>query len=427
MTEERKAAERLVFRFIVAAIALVAGSWLIPQLWDKLSPFIISIPLAAMVQPVINFLYEKLHLKRAVSSLIYVLLILALLFGLIFWLGGMLAAQIPSVLDQASSLLNQTAGTISREIENLLQSANDMVNPKIVESVRSALNGIPGQFADWGKSLVGYIGKASIGLATGLPYGIIYTSFLAMALFFVTKDYPNIRSYLPGGKRRKQDSNTTQLTNSAIRSMVGYLKVQCTFSLMVLAVSWIYLKCFGFEYSGAIAFLAGIMELIPMVGSGFLYIVLGIVFLLTGSTPAGIQMLVLTGVLQLLRRLLEPKLMSNNIGISPLQSLIGMFAGMRFGGILGLIGGPVLMSVVVGAFRGKAFESIRADIRLIVAWFRARWAPAAAEPAPVPEEPAPPGPADAPPAADQAPEAVKPESPQPVKKPLSRKPGRKKA
>ena len=110
MTEERKAAERLVFRFIVAAIALVAGSWLIPQLWDKLSPFIISIPLAAMVQPVIHFLYEKLHLKRAASSLIYVLLILALLFGLIFWLGGMLAAQIPSVLDQASTLLSSELG-----------------------------------------------------------------------------------------------------------------------------------------------------------------------------------------------------------------------------------------------------------------------------------------------------------------------------
>ena len=408
MTEERKAAERLIFRLIVCVIVLVAGSWLIPQVWDKLSPFIIAIPLAAMVQPVITFLYDKIKLKRSISSLLYVLLILGLLFGLIFWLGGMLASQIPNVVEQASSLLNQTAGAVSTEIENILRSASDVVNPKIVESVRSALNGIPGQFADWGKSLVGYVGKASISLATGMPYGLIYTSFLAMALYFVTKDYPNIRSYLPGGKRRKQDSNTTQLTNSAIRSMVGYLKVQGIFSLMVFVVSWIYLACFRFEFSGAIAFLAGIMEMVPMVGSGFLYVVLGIVFLLTGSTPAGIQVLILTGVLQLLRRLLEPKIMSNNIGITPLQSLIGMFAGMRFGGILGLIGGPVLMSVLVGAFHGRVFESIRQDFRLIVAWFRRRWAPAVPEGPAAPEPPAP---------------ASDPVSPPPVESPEKKEPG----
>ena len=71
-----------------------------------------------------------------------------------------------------------------------------------------------------------------------------------------------------------------------------------------------------------------------------------IVFFLTGNTAWGFQVLALTGVLQLLRRLLEPKLMSNNIGISPLLSLIGMFVGMRLGGILGLIGGIVGAAVL---------------------------------------------------------------------------------
>ena len=151
-------------------------------------------------------------------------------------------------------------------------------------------------------------------------------------------------------------------------------------ALMVLVISLICLKIFGFRYSGALSILAGLMELIPMIGSGLMYILMGIVFFLTGNTVWGIQVLALTGVLQLLRRILEPKLMSDSIGISPLLSLIGMFVGMRFGGIIGLIGGPVAMAVLVGAVRGDVFKNVNTDIYTLVEWFKRRWAkPADAE------------------------------------------------
>ena len=114
------------------------------------------------------------------------------------------------------------------------------------------------------------------------------------------------------------------------------------------------------------------MEMIPMVGSGLLYILMGVIYLLTGNIAAAVQVLALTAVLQLARRLLEPKLMSNSIGITPLESLIGMFVGLRVGGIIGLIGGPVLMSVVVGAFKGGLFSLAARDCHIISAWFKNR-------------------------------------------------------
>ena len=99
---------------------------------------------------------------------------------------------------------------------------------------------------------------------------------------------------------------------------------------------------------------------------------MSIVQFLLGNTRFGILLLVLTLVLQLLRRVLEPKLMADRIGITPLQSLIGMFVGLRYGGIIGLIGGPVLMSVVVGAFKGGLFSLAARDCHIISAWFKNR-------------------------------------------------------
>ena len=115
------------------------------------------------------------------------------------------------------------------------------------------------------------------------------------------------------------------------------------------------------------------MEMVPMIGSGVPYIIMGVLQFLLGFPAKGIQLLLTTLVLQTLRRILEPKMMSDSIGVTPLQSLVGMFIGMRLGGVLGLILGPVMMAVIVGAYRANLHGSTMQDIRCLTKFFRARW------------------------------------------------------
>ena len=374
MSEERKAAERLAVKGLGAILLIVFLFWAIPQIWDKLSPFITAIPLAAALQPVILFAKNKLRIKSGISVLICVVLMLVLVAGAAYWGVSIVLEQAPQVVGQSGTMITDAVTTVQQAMENLVNNSADTLSPPVQSLLRNTMQDALGRMSSWATDMAQEMVSFAVNVVTGLPYGVIYVSFLAMAVYFITIHYGEIRSYLPGGKRRRQDSNTTQLTNSALRSLMGYLRVQGTFALMVLVVSLIALRCFGFRYFGALAILAGIMEMIPMIGSGLLYILMGIVFFLTGNPVWGFQVLALTGGLQLLRRILEPKLMSDSIGISPLLSLIGMFVGMRIGGILGLIGGPVAMAVLVGAVRGDVFKSVNNDIYLVVQWFKRRWA-----------------------------------------------------
>ncbi len=374
MSEERKAAERLAVKGLGAILLIVAAVWGIPQIWDKFSPFIIAIPLAAVLQPVVQFAHERFKMKRGFSVLICVLLILGIIFWMIYWAVTIVSEQAPALVGQSGNLISESVNTLQQAAENLMNDASSNMSPQVRELIRGSMNNAIQRVSDWGSMMAADVVAFTVNMVTSLPYVVIYVSFLAMALYFISIHYENIRSYLPGGKRRRQDSNTTQLTNSALRSLMGYLKVQGTFAAMVLIVSMVALNIMKFKYASALAIIAGLMELIPMIGSGLMYIVMGAAYFLTGNTLAGVQVLVLTGALQLLRRLLEPKLMSNSIGISPLMSLIGMFVGMRIGGIIGLIGGPVAMSVLVGAVRGDVFKSINDDLYLVVQWFKRRWA-----------------------------------------------------
>ncbi|MBP5725823.1 MAG: AI-2E family transporter, partial [Clostridia bacterium] len=352
MSQERKAAERLLMRLLGILLAYAALRWVLPQVWDKLSPFIIAIPIAAAPQPVIRFLQKTLKMKRSPAALIPVLLLLFVFMGLLIWLFTFCIGQVPRIVNRSGDIVSETVNSVRDAMNNLLTSIGATTSPGVESWIRDAITDATKRLGQWGTSVGEKLVSFSINLAASMPYCIIYISFLTIGLYFISKNYDDIRSYLPAGRRRRQDSRTTQLTNSTLKSLFGYLKVQGTFGVIVWIVSWIVLTIFGFPYAGIVALCCGVMELVPMIGSGALYIVMSAIQFLLGNTRFGILLLALTLGLQLLRRVLEPKLMSDNIGVSPLQSLIGMFVGMRYGGSIGLIGGPVLMSVVVGAFKG---------------------------------------------------------------------------
>ena len=372
MSEERKAAERLVLRLLGVVLAFAVLRWVLPEIWDKLSPFIIAVPLAAALQPVIRFLQKRIKMKRSPAALIPVLLLLFIFLGLLIWLFTFGIGQVTRIVNHSGDMVTESINTVRQALNNLLATIGETTDPGVEQWIRNAMSTAVERLSQWGTGAAERLVTFSISLAASMPYCIIYISFLTIGLYFIAKNYDEIRSYLPGGRRRKQDSRTTQLTNSTVRGLFGYLRVQGTFGLIVWVVSWIYLTIFGFRYAGITALFCGVMELVPMIGSGVPYIVMSILQFLLGNAAQGAQLLFLTLGLQLLRRVLEPKLMANRIGITPLQSLIGMFVGMRFGGIIGLIGGPVLMSVLVGAFKGGLFASTLRDGHTISCYLKNR-------------------------------------------------------
>ena len=149
--------------------------------------------------------------------------------------------------------------------------------------------------------------------------------------------------------------------------------MQLLFSLLTLLIAWVFFEVVGFEYAFLIGFAAALLELIPQFGCGVLYIPWGLVCFVVGAPQNGWLVLGLYGGYSLLRRVTEPALLGTNLGVSPLASLIGMFVGMRLGGVPGLILGPIVMVVLAGAVRAHLFEGMARDAKTIALWMTDRW------------------------------------------------------
>jgi predicted PurR-regulated permease PerM len=64
-----------------------------------------------------------------------------------------------------------------------------------------------------------------------------------------------------------------------------------------------------------------------------------------GDTNLGISLTVLYLLVVIQRNIMEPKILSNNIGLDPLSTLIAIYLGFYFFGFLGLIVGPLFLLI----------------------------------------------------------------------------------
>lgn len=109
-----------------------------------------------------------------------------------------------------------------------------------------------------------------------------------------------------------------------------------------------YLKYFGLKVEYPLLSAIGIafVDALPILGSGSAMIPWAIIESINGNITLGIAILILWVVMTIIRNILEPKLVSKNIGIHPVFTLISMYTGYKLIGIIGMIIGPIILIIL---------------------------------------------------------------------------------
>ena len=75
-----------------------------------------------------------------------------------------------------------------------------------------------------------------------------------------------------------------------------------------------------------------------------------IISAINGDINLSIALLVLYVIVLVVRQLLEPRIVSGQIGIHPIFTLIAMYTGFKFMGIMGLLLGPIVLIILKNIF-----------------------------------------------------------------------------
>ena len=198
--------------------------------------------------------------------------------------------------------------------------------------------------------------------AMGAPGFFLGLVMFLMATYFLSADYPYLRTRMIQMMDDRVLCHLSQVRKVAVAAFGGYLKAQILLSAGVFLILLLGFLVTRQDYAFLLALGLAIMDFIPLLGSGTVMVPWAVVAFLTRDYPAAISVMVIWGIIALFRRVAEPKIVGEQTGLSPILSLISIYAGMKLGGVPGMILGPILTLVVLNLSGLGMFHNLRLDL-----------------------------------------------------------------
>jgi sporulation integral membrane protein YtvI len=114
---------------------------------------------------------------------------------------------------------------------------------------------------------------------------------------------------------------------------------------MTYIITLLGLLILNVNYAMAIALLIIIVDLLPILGTGSFIVPWAIYNAATGNLALGIGLFILFLVITIIRRVVEPKILGDAVGIGALPALVSLYIGFKLVGVIGFFLGPLVVIV----------------------------------------------------------------------------------
>lgn len=347
-----------VFRRFLYVILILVGLFFAFKLAVFYMPFLIAFIISLMIEPAIRFIMKKMKFTRKTSSIIIFIIVSAIIIGAVVW-------GIVALISEVSNLLQDLNGYVEKAyilFQNFTGrfDFNKMHLPNELTSI------IQNSTGDVLTSVSGWVRNFLTGLLnviTSMPSIIIYFVVTIMALYLICVDkvyiLDQIEHHFPQKWVFKVGTHIKDLT----KTLGGYLKAEATLILVSFIISLIGLYIlkfakFNIEFPLLMALFIGFVDALPILGSGTVMVPWAIISGLNGDLKLGIAIIILLIIMSVVRQFLEPKLVSKHIGTHPIFTLIAMYTGFKFIGVLGMLVGPIILIIIKNVFATLIDEGV---------------------------------------------------------------------
>ena len=329
------------FNFILSIITSIIDAFA-PFLLGAVLAFILNIPMKKL-----EGLFDKMQKdkdKKIKTRGISIFLSLILFFIIISFI---IIELVPDLISNIELLI--------KNIPNILSSIEEFAL-NLVEDYPEVQNKIKDMFLNTANvndilmNILNYLINSSISFVSSFVNSVvtIFTAFVFAVYMLLQKEYlikgskTLLKAYL-GDKKANKVTEIGKLANDVFSKFVSG---QCLESVILGLIFFVILSICGFPYSLLISVLVAITSLIPFFGA-FIALVIGAILIATQSfTQAIIFVLIFLVTQQIENNLIYPKVVGKSVGLSPLWTLLAITVGGSIFGIIGMIIGLPIASIL---------------------------------------------------------------------------------
>ena len=357
-----------VLNLLTAVVLLLLVIFVLPRLLGFFMPFVVGWIIAMIANPLVRFFEQKIKIRRKAGSAIVIVAVLALVVCLGYLViarliseGAGFIADLPDIWKGLERDLNQVGANLTDFYARFpleIRENLSVISEKLVQYIGDAINGLSAPTV----TAVGNFAK-------NIPSILIGTIMCLLSSYFFVAEKDNVgkflRKYLPESFREKWKVLSTSLAGA----VGGYFKAQCKIEIWIYLILMIGLWILKVDYALLIALLIAVLDFLPIFGTGAVLWPWAVIELLAGDYRMALSLMIIWGVAQLLRQIIQPKIVGDSIGMPPIPTLFLLFIGYKVGSVVGIILAVPIGIVVVNMYEAGLFETTMDSIRILIRGF----------------------------------------------------------
>ena len=327
-------------------------------------PFVIGWILSVIAGPLVTFLEKKLKIMKRLGSAITIILVLALCIGLIYLIISQIWEEISVLIRNFPSMYHD----LERGLSQIGAQGNTLFE-RFPEQIQNSWATLMNNLDDTASSLIGRIGEPTIevagNVAKRIPSVLIGTIVAFVSAYFFIADKENLGEWVKKVVPKSITSRLLLVGEYLKYAMGGYFKAQFKIMGVVFAILLVGFTLMQIRFSILLAIVIAFLDFLPFFGTGTALIPWAIYKFLVGDYKMVAALVILYGVTQLVRQLIQPKLVGDSMGLNPLYTLFLLYLGYRVGSVLGMIFAVPIGLILLNLYQAGAFDYILNDVKIL--------------------------------------------------------------
>lgn len=355
-----KVAASLFFSLLGTVLFLVIGI----KALTYFMPFVIGWFIAFLAYPLAGWLERRLKIKKKLGSALIMIFAIGAVAGLGYWGVSKLVREIQMVISNAPDLYQDLEIGL-REIGDKFQGIYRM----LPEGVQTGWNSLVSNMDEEIGKLIGSIGNPAMqvtgNVVKRIPSILVAVIVTLVAAYFFIAEREEVIQWSKKIAPKAVQERMSMVIYNLKYAVGGYFKAQ--FKIMavvglILLAGFFILKV---EYALLLAVLIAFLDFLPFFGTGTALIPWALYQIFTSDYREAIGLFILYGVTQLVRQIIQPKLVGDSVGLNPLVTLFLLYFGYKLGGLLGMILAVPIGMILINLYKAGAFDYILDDVKVL--------------------------------------------------------------
>lgn len=350
----------------IAVVVLLLIVLLLPKVLIFFLPFVIGWIIAWIASPLVRFFEEKLKLKRKAGSAFVIVVVIGLVVLCIYLIGA-------KVVEEAVGFINALPYMWENAEADFVEIGDrlSVIYARFPENVQETLAAIGEEASTFIGDLLGRISSPTIAavgnFAKRLPAWLISIIMCLLSSYFFVAERNHVSEWCHKHVPRFLMERFVMIKSSLGKSVGGYFKAQLKIEIWMYLLLVIGLSILKVDYVLLIAFGIAILDLLPFFGTGTVMVPWAIIKILSADYQMAIGLLIIWGVGQLARQIIQPKIVGDSIGVPPIPTLLLLFFGYKVGGVLGMIVAVPLGLLLYTMYEEGVFDTTKNSVLILIA------------------------------------------------------------